>query len=981
MNKNIIRNFSVYAQEYLSKYITGLYHEGYFNGELKADISVDKVAYKWFIRLVTTYFLAVNKYSAQAEILFKRALEGDISDLKFEEAFIDLCYSCNTILPEMSYDISSEEALLFPFSVSDKEGVLFKLLNDVPKAYFDVKSQKGQVEVIGWMHQYFNSKKNNEVIDVIKKNKIKKEDIPYATQLFTDDWVVKYMVDNSLGLYFLERNNSQKIKENLKYLMPKEITQIKEDLDIKKIKVLDNAMGSGNILTYSFDVLMMMYLELGYSEKAAAVSIIENNLYGIDIDENSYQIAYFCLMMKAREFNEDIFNIELKNNIKVFIEPEDFNTYDLKTFGSEYNREKKALALSEVKYLIETYKNSKEIGSLLQVRPVNYDLTYKYIVDSDISDVHTYVLLLELLSINTMLCDTYEVVVTNPPYLNKFSEDLKTYLNDYYFDYRKDLFSAFMYKNLQLTKENGYSAFMTPFVWMFINSYTKLRKYIIENKQISSLIQLEYSAFREATVPICMFVIKNSNQDSLGQYIKLSNFFGGMKLQEEKVITALNNQSVDYFYLSNQKEFRKIPNWPIAYWSSQNVIRAFEEGVRLDEILEARQGMATGNNKDFLRFWWQVDFSDIVFDLDSFNTYQSNFSGKYVPYNKGGQRRQWYGNYDYVLKFDKDSYNKLAKSGNHLPSRQYYFREAITWGLITSGSFSIRFRECGSVHDVSGMSAFSDDPKMLKYILALLSSPIADVIFKKLNPTLNLQVGDFKNFPVLIKGDIEAVLATANKNIDISKQDWDLWETSWNFKTHPLTKPNYTRVEAAYIDFKKDVNLNFKKLKDNQEKLNKYFINLYNLQSQVSPFISDKDVTLTKILDSESDLSQDLKGNWYIKYKKDIIQSLISYAVGIMFKRYSLSKPGLQKMQSKNGIKISLSKDDIVERFKSFLCEVYGKESLEENLDFITTALGYSKDDLHMYFKEEFYDYHYKTYRKKPIYTLSKDCLEYKIQD
>lgn len=979
MNKNIIRNFSVYSQNYLSSIINDLYNKGHFDNA----VDVDNLAYKWFIRLVTAYFMAVNKYSLKANNLFNKALNKDISDLDFKQDFIDLCNNLDKLLPEVSYKVTYDESLLFPFKVSDLEGVLFKLLNDVPKAYFDVKSSVGQVEVIGWMHQYFNSKKNNEVIDVIKKNKIKKADIPYATQLFTTDWVVKYMVDNSLGVYFLERYDSLKIKENLKYLMPKKIEKIDEELDISKIKVLDNAMGSGNILTYSFDVLMMMYLELGYSEKAAAVSIIENNLYGIDIDENSYQIAYFSLMMKAREFNKDIFSIKLKNNIKVFIEPDAIETYDFTTFGSEYNPEKKALALSEFKYLIETYKNSKEIGSLLQVRPVDYDLTYKFIIDCDISDVNTYFLLLELLSINTMLCNTYEVVVTNPPYLNKFSEDLKTYLNNYYFDYRKDLFSAFMYKNLQLTKENGYSSFMTPFVWMFINSYTKLRKFIIKNKQISSLIQLEYSAFREATVPICMFVIKNSKKQSLGQYIKLSNFFGGMKLQEEKTLAAINNPSVDYYYLSNQKEFKKIPNWPIAYWSSQNVIRVFEEGVRLDEILDARQGMATGNNKEFLRFWWQVDYREIVFDIDNFKDYQKDFSGKYVPYNKGGQRRQWYGNYDYVIKFDQANYEKLSKSGNNLPSRQYYFREAITWGLITSGSFSIRYRESGSVHDVAGMSAFSDDPKTLKYILALLSSPIADVIFKKLNPTLNLQVGDFKNFPVLIKDEIEEVVEIANENIRLSKNDWDLWETSWNFKSHGLIKGNYSSVEMAYEDFKKEVNSNFKKLKINQEKLNKYFISLYNLDAEVSFRVSKKEVTVTKILDSEDDLSLDLKGNWYIKYKKDVVQSLISYAVGVMFGRYSLSRPGLVQMPGKNSFKINITSSDIVQRFKDFLSKVYGSESLDKNLDFIAKSLGYSQEDLDLYFMEEFYDYHYKTYQKKPIYTLSKEniaSLEYKTQ-
>ncbi len=877
--------------------------------------------------------------------------------------------------------------------MSDHEGVVYKLLNDIPKTYFDIQSDNGigQVEILGWMHQYYNTERKNRVIDVIKKNRVSKEDIPFATQLFTTDWVVKYMVDNSLGRYWLERNPDSQIRESLEFLMPGEIEFIDEVILPEDLKIIDNAMGSGHILIYAFDVLMNIYTSKGYSKADAAVLIVEKNLYGLEIDKSSYELAYFALMMKVRQYNKKAFLLNIKNNIEVFVESDDLNIKMVSGFGLKMDLELRNRAMIQVFYLMNTYSNSKEIGSLLISETVEKDLILKFLNDYNKSDDDILVnnlreTIIKLLKINEMLLMKYDIVVTNPPYLNKFSPQLKNYLNDHYNDYKKDLFSAFMYRNIEMSKPFGYAAFMTPFVWMFINSYVKLREYIIENKHLSSLIQMEYSAFDDANVPICTFVIKNKPSETKGQYIKLSDFVGRMKTQEIKALKAINNPEVGYFYETDQIEYTKIPGYPIAYWASANIIEAFERGKPLESILQARQGMATGDNKTYLKLWWEVDFKDIVFDIKSFDDYKQTFKGKYVPYNKGGQRRQWYGNYDYVLLFNEESYNKLLKSGNKLPSRNFYFQEAISWGLITSGEFSIRYRKAGSVHDVSGMSAFSNDHKTLLYILGLLSTPIANMVFKKLNPTLNLQVGDFKNFPVIENDEKEMIVKLAKENVELAKRDWDLWETSWDFNQHALIDNKFNSIEMAYNNFKNETHQRFNHLKNNQESINRVFIDLYKLNDSVLFKVKDKDITMTKIFDDKSDIYEDIKGNWYIKSRKEIIESFISYAVGCMFLRYSPDSLGLLSeaarlnanyQKSYNKVldnKIKLNKNDIVKRFIDFVESVYGRDNLQANLDFIAQSLnnGETLKVIENYFKEEFYLSHYKTYRQKPIYVLNR---------
>ncbi|NLJ91119.1 MAG: BREX-1 system adenine-specific DNA-methyltransferase PglX, partial [Clostridiales bacterium] len=616
-----------------------------------------------------------------------------------------------------------------------------------------------------------------------------------------------------------------------------------------------------------------------------------------------------------------------------------------------------------------------EIGSILRLEKVDKDLILEFVNDcppegqfvmGEVNIEKTQEQLRNIVQVAVLLTQKYDVMVTNPPYLNKFAPKLKKYIWDNYKDYKRDMFSVFIYHNIELCKPNGYSAYMSPFVWMFIKTYEDLRKHIIKTKHISSLIQMEYSAFEEATVPICTFVLQNMRSEEKGNYIKLSDFRGGMEVQRVKTLEALQDSKCGYYYESNQDNFEKLPGSPVAYWASKNIIEAFEKGKQMNSIIEPRQGLATTDNNKFIRLWYEVDHIKITFNVTSTDDSVKK-KVKWVPYNKGGAKRQWYGNYDYVVDWSNNGeiikenvlkkYPYLKTPDFVVKNTDYYFKEAITWGLITTAGFSIRYRKPGSIHDVSGMSAFSKNYDILIYILGLMSTPIADYIFKMLNPTINLQVGDFNNFPVIVSNNKNTVIELAQKNISISEKDWDSFETSWDFLTHPLLDISKQEkipctIEQSYSNCKNYYNTSFNKLKSNEEELNRIFIEIYGLEDELTPEVSDKDITITKVFDTKDEIYDDIKGNQYILTKEDVMKSLISYAVGCMFGRYSLDVEGLAyaggewddskystfKPSKDNIILISdeeYFEDDIVNRFVDFVRTTYGKDTLEENLKFI----------------------------------------------
>ncbi|MDY5161211.1 BREX-1 system adenine-specific DNA-methyltransferase PglX [Leuconostoc citreum] len=970
-------------------------------------VFIEEIAYTWFNRLIAIRFMEVNRYLPSRIRVLSSETPGqnqpDIiteafnSDLKFNATeteqikfallnqtvdvmndlykmiFIKQANKLNDVLPQLFEKITDYSELLFTPNYTDVNGVIHKLVNDIDEADFDV-TKSGQVEIIGWLYQYYNTEPHEHVVN-ITGGAVKRADIPAATQLFTTDWVVRYMVDNSLGKYWIEHEANSKIDKDLKYLLPGDIKRRTDGLKLENIKILDNAMGSGHILVYAFDVLIKMYEERGYSSREAASLILANNIVGLEIDKRAYQLAYFALMMKAREYNRRILTSNISPRVYVF--------RDVTNIPDDVYKQLSETTATEIKALVTLFSDATELGSIMQFEK-QYDIE---LLKSEITKIKADELdvfgiaaskdsIINMLNIINVLQIKYEVVVTNPPYMNKFETSLKKYINNHFKAYKGDLFSVFIFNNLQMLKPDGYAAYMTPFVWMFIKTYEALRTYIVDNKQISSLIQMEYSAFEEATVPINTFVIQNSPNHELGSYVKLSEFTGGMAVQDQKVLEIIENPDAGYLYRTNQANFKKIPGSPIAYWASMSILSDFDRGTILGDIAKSIHGSVTGNNNYFLKQWYEVTYINIYFTAEKSND-QIFKNINWVPYNKGGNFRKWYGNYDFVLKWKNFGEEVTLKGDMRNPS--YYFKPSLTWSLITSGNFAARFRTKGSIHDAAGASAYFESENSLLYVMGLLNTPVGNHIFKILNPTINLSNGVVLNFPTLCAdSDVsEYVIILVKSQITIAKKDWDSFETSWDFTQHPLLSQidehnrNWT-VEAAYESWADEAQTRFDQLKANEEELNRIFIDLYGLQDELTPEVEDKDVSVRR-----ADQNRDIK-------------SLLSYFIGLVFGRYSLDVDGLafaggEFDKSKYTTFIPNTDDvvmltdadyfgderDIIYRFKEFLAVTFGEDNLLQNLSFIADVLGGKgkpEEVIRNYFFKDFFKDHVQIYKKRPIY-------------
>lgn len=950
---------------------------------------VEEVAYTWFNRLIAVRFMEVNDYlpsrvrvlSSESQgksepdivttpfdtdIEFSAYDQDRIVQLKdenkldelFRMLFILQCNKLNDALPGLFEKTSDYTELLLNISFTDQEGIVSHLINDISEEDFTEA-----VEIIGWLYQYYNEERKNEVINIYKGT-VKKEDIPAATQLFTTDWVVRYMVDNSLGRYWVERNPQSKLQEKLEYFVaPKsgQFQYIDEKVSPEELTFFDPCMGSGHILVYAFDVLMEIYRECGYLDRDAAKKIVEKNIFGLDIDDRAYQLAYFAVMMKARSYDRRFLTRE--------VTPQVFPIYDYTDISKTDNQ--------ELQYLIDEFKNVKQYGSLVNLKSdLDLDSIKDYLeniqgqltLDTvNLSKIENVILVAEL------LINRYTVVCTNPPYLNKMNGNLKSYINKHYKEYSSDLFSVFMYKNFEYCKTNGYSAFMTPFVWMFIKTYEKLREYIIEEKSITTLIQMEYSAFEEATVPICSFVLKNGKEKEKGMYIKLSDFRGGMSVQKVKVLEAIKDIECEYFYEKSEDDFLNIPGTPIAYWASNNLIKSFEND-KLSEHGILCQGLVTGDTKRFTRLWSEVSSENTSYTTRSREECIVN-QKKWFPYNKGGEFRKWYGNNDFLVNWYNDGLEirSFVDSKGKLRSRpqsmKYYFLPTITWTKISSSATAFRYKPEGHISSEAGMSIFCSD-ELNNFILSFCNSKVAKKIAQILSPTLNYELGHIASFPLNICNN-SRINNLTEKCINISKLDWDSYETSWDFTAHPLLKGD--NLESAFISWKAESDNRFNTLKKVEEELNEFYIRLYELEDEIDSKVDNKDITLKK-----ADLKKDIK-------------SFISYFVGCMFGRYSLDEQGLIyaggtwndekystfKPDLDNCIPITDEEyfdDDIVGRFIEFVKVAYGKETLEDNLDFVAKSLGTKGDSsrkiIRNYFIKDFFKDHVKTYQKRPLYWL-----------
>ena len=967
---------------------------------------IEEVAYTWFNRFIALRFMEVNNYLPQRVRVFTNennefkpeilteAIHIEIDGLDKQKVFdyieknneeelykyllLTLCNDMNAYLPDMFTSIKDYKTLLFPNNLLREDSVLDKLVKDI-----DEEDWKEQVQIIGWLYQYYNS----ELKDIVmKKKNYTKDDIPAATQLFTPDWIVRYMTENSLGRLWVDGHPDFK-HDNWKYYLeeaPQEkeveekLKKIKEEhakLKPEDIKVLEPCMGSGHILVYAFDVLMDIYRESGWSDKDAAKSILENNLYGLEIDERAYHLAYFSLMMKARSYNRRILSKSTKVNVLEIREPS-------REYKKEYNQYLKDYT-EVAKYLVEEFKYAKELGSITNIEYSVEQLTKfnEYLTElkenkdtlgiieqADILEL--YDLLKPLVRQAILLTQKYDVVITNPPYMAPDAIQ-KPYVQKYYPDSKSDLFAVFIEKCHDFIKPNAYQAMITMHSWMFLSSFEKLRTKLLKDNTIINMAHLGARAFDEIggeVVQTTTFIFNNAYiKDYNSTFKRLVDY----NSQDSKENAFLGD---DNLYHSSSTNFSKIPGSPIAYWVNLNIINTFSE-KNFSHFVHAVKGLDTCDNNTFTRVWFEINFNKIGLNI---NSIQDTFNHKWFPYCKGGEFRRWYGNYNYVVNWENDGFvlRNLRDEKGKIKSRpqniRFYFKPGLTWSTISSYKISLRYMN-NAIFGGGGSGMFGDN---IKYFLGIINSNVANYYLGILNPTLNILVGDIISLPVKIQRE-DTIINLVDNNISLSKSDWDSFETSWDFKVHPLVKNYVNRISEAYKLWDEECEDRFNTLKSNEEELNKIFIDIYGLQDELTPEVEDKDVTVRK-----ADLTRDIK-------------SFISYAVGCMFGRYSLDTEGLAYaggewkaskyktyIPDKDDI-IPITdeeyfEDDIVTRFIEFIKVVYGEETLEENLQFIAEALGGSgnaREVIRNYFLNEFYKDHCDTYqvtgsKKRPIYWL-----------
>ena len=987
---------------------------------------MEEVAYTWFNRLIALRFMEVNGYLptrvrvfTDEENNFKpqiidEALHLDLDGLNMDKVYefknanqteelykyllITQCNAFNSVLPGMFQRISDYTELLLPDNLLREGSVIEQMVSSIPE-----EDWQDAVQLIGWLYQYYNAEKKDEVFAALKKNvKITNENIPAATQLFTPDWIVRYMVENSLGRLWVEGHPNDELKSGWKYYLEEaeqepevqaQLAEIRKEyatMTPEQIKCIDPCCGSGHILAYLFDVLVQIYESYGYTTREALESIVKNNLYGLDIDDRAAQLAYFAVMMKARQYDRRFFSRQIQPNIYAIQESNNVDRYALEYFCNGDVKLKAAMDS-----IIKEMHDAKEYGSILNITPVNFAALYARFdeIRDDISMSKESVLnsLLPLVQVAEALAQKYDIVVTNPPYMGSrkgMNPKLKKFVEKNYPDSKSDLYTCFIEKSLDLSGSDRFIGLVTQQSFMFTDDYKELRTKLIKNNTFANMVHLGADAFPEINGEVVqtsafVFFSKVALTRYYAKFVRLVDYACEDKTTE---FTAKAN-----YYYSCSKDFEDIKATPFSYWLSEKMRKSFLVGIPFENYGNPKAGITTGENERFMRAWTEVAFNKIGIGFNSVEDFHA--SGKlYIPYNKGGKQVRWYGNNDYVLMFDSYNYNVLANQGNHLPSRQYYCQKCITWSDISGRSFAARYCNNGAVFDVKGSCGFPNEDNYWLAI-AFLNSKLTPKYIDSLNPTTTTQVGDLKRMPVIEPTQEEkiAVEARAKKCVEISKDIYDSSEVSWDFQHHPLLRSVPTIAEA-FEQWRTECDDRFNQLKANEEELNRIFIDIYGLQDELTPEVEDKDVTVRK-----ADLGRD-------------IRSFISYAVGCMFGRYSPLKDGLiyaggdwdytaiqQELMDAIGNNEFSSgdmvwdanfidkdniipicddeyfDDDIVGRFVKFIEAVYGRDTLEENLKFIADALGgkgQPREVIRNYFLNDFYADHCKIYQKRPIYWL-----------
>ena len=983
--------------------------------------TIDYIAYSWFNRLCAIRYmeckglldhgrrvlssadgsaglpqileecLDIDLPGLNASRVAELKLDGNKDEELYRELLLAQCHALNQVMPLLFEQVSDESELLLPDNLTKTDSLIRDLVSNIPEEDWS------DVQIIGWLYQFYISEKKDQVIGKV----VKSEDIPAATQLFTPNWIVKYLVQNSVGrlwmmaqpdstlaseweYYIQPAEQTDEVNAQLKQLIDARISEDGDTLNPESITVLDPACGSGHILVEAYDCLKAIYLERGYRSRDIPRLILENNLYGIDIDTRAAQLSSFALLMKAREDDRRLFSNPPKLNI---IALQDSQPERLEAFSQDLAST--GIAQTDLKELLELFEHASTFGSLLQV-PATFaktlsDLETKLNTASESGDIFSQQSAQELLPLvqqAKLLAKQYDAVIANPPYMgNKYlNPNLKTYLKKNYLGYEKDLFSAFIIRNLELSKESGQLGFMSPFVWMFISSYEKLRQKLINESTISSLIQPEYHAFFDsAFVPICAFCMSHKHLSGYkSAFIRLVEF-NKQEDQQIKTLEAIRDPECEWFYIAKPDDFKKIPGSPLAYWVSEKVREIFEKSPSLGEVADARQGLATADNNRFLRLWQEVNIQRIGFGVE--NREQAQLSGKkWFPYNKGGDFKKWYGNQDYIVNWEqdgleiRDNIDENGKQRSRPQNTDYYFNPSVSWSKITSSLFSMRYFPTGFIFADAGMSVFAED-STIKKVMGCLNSKVSETLLSNMSPTLNFEAGTISKFPLI--EDINNYQEVIDRLITQSKSDWDSYETSWDFSQNPIIRTQQPNLEQAFNTWQQQNADAVAEMKRLEEENNKLFIDAYGLQDEWTPDVPDEQITLTRA-DREKDS-----------------QRLVSYALGCMMGRYSLDEPGLIYAHAGNqdfdasryqtfpadadGIipltEMHWFEDDATHRIREFLAAVWGKDTLEANMLWLAESLDKkasetAEDTIRRYLASKFYKDHMQTYKKRPIYWL-----------
>ncbi|WP_180087503.1 MULTISPECIES: BREX-1 system adenine-specific DNA-methyltransferase PglX [unclassified Acinetobacter] len=975
--------------------------------------TIDYIAYSWFNRLCAIRYmeckglldhgrrvlssadgsaglpqileecLDIDLPGLDASRVAELKLDGNKDEELYRELLLAQCHALNQVMPLLFEQVSDESELLLPDNLTKTDSLIRDLVSSIPEEDWS------DVQIIGWLYQFYISEKKDQVIGKV----VKSEDIPAATQLFTPNWIVKYLVQNSVGrlwmmaqpestlaseweYYIQPAEQSDEVNAQLKQLIDVRISEDGDTLNPESITVLDPACGSGHILVEAYDCLKAIYLERGYRSRDIPRLILENNLYGIDIDTRAAQLASFALLMKAREDDRRLFSNPPKLNI---IALQDSQSERLQAFSQDLAST--GIAQADLKELLNLFEHASTFGSLIQI-PEAFakklpELETKLNTASESGDIFAQQSAQELLPLvqqAKLLVKQYDAVIANPPYMG--GKGMNTALKDFskkkFPDSKSDLFAMFIERGFAWCKDSGFNSMVTMQSWMFLSSYEAMREKLLQNRSIFALIQIGYNSFPEINSKVaqacCFTILKTKIKSFKGTYVNLNN--APQAADKDKVFLRRTSQII---FDRVQEDFKKIPGSPVAYWVSEKVREIFVNNPSISEVADARQGLATADNNRFLRFWQEVDIQKVGFGME--NREQAQFSAKkWFPYNKGGEFRKWYGNQEYLINWENDGkelFDFIPKSVIRNPS--YYFKPSVGWSFVSSSYFGVRYYPKGFIFDVGGSSLFPQKENIFSNLAGFLCSHIAPDLMKVLNPTLNFQVGNVELLPYINVKDSDF-----GKNcIGIAKTDWDSYETSWDFTENPIIRTGQPNLEQAFNTWQQQNADAVAEMKRLEEENNKLFIDAYGLQDELTPDVPDEQITLTRA-DREKDS-----------------QRLVSYALGCMMGRYSLDEPGLiyahagnqdfdasryQKFPADADGIIPLTEmhwfeDDATRRIQEFLTAVWGKDTLDANMLWLAESLDKkasetAEDTIRRYLASKFYKDHMQTYKKRPIYWL-----------